>query len=232
MFYYIGINSWNLLESFVSESISPFSFYQVRGYGNNLSRYIDGTNERVNYLILSTKEIEGDYVLKVNEEILDKSNITPVKKSKTLFTYSKTIYYKKGAVAFLFSSNDLLESFVAESQILFEVKCIEKYKSEFVINTGKTKKPLVTDRIANSFSFQRHEYIVQDNVYDRLKGMIVAYTHAMVFAEDPHEQRLSCQLRDLKNSFAGLNTQVMVSESAVSNAGEYMSLIKKSQGCI
>lgn len=95
MFYYISMNSWNLLESFVSESISPFSFYQVRGYGNNLSRYIDGTNERVNYLILSTKEIDGDYILKVNEDILDKSNITPVKKSKTLFTYSKTIYYKK-----------------------------------------------------------------------------------------------------------------------------------------
>lgn len=43
MFYYISTNSWNLLESFVSESISPFSFYQVRGYGNNLSRYLDGT---------------------------------------------------------------------------------------------------------------------------------------------------------------------------------------------
>ena len=50
MFYYISTNSWNLLESFVSESISPFSFYQVRGYGNNLSRYLDGTNERANYL--------------------------------------------------------------------------------------------------------------------------------------------------------------------------------------
>jgi hypothetical protein len=62
MFYYISTNSWNLLESFVSESISPFSFYQVRGYGNNLSRYLDGTNERANYLILSTKEINGDYV--------------------------------------------------------------------------------------------------------------------------------------------------------------------------
>lgn len=129
MFYYISTNSWNLLESFVSESISPFSFYQVRGYGNNLSRYLDGTNERANYLILSTKEINGDYVLKVNDEILDKSNIAPVKNSKTLFTYNKTIYYKKGAIAFLFSSRDLLESLVAESQILFEVKCIEKYKS-------------------------------------------------------------------------------------------------------
>lgn len=228
MFYYISTNSWNLLESFVSESISPFSFYQVRGYGNNLSRYIDGINERINYLILSTKEIEGDYVLKINEDILDKSSIIPVKKSKTLFTYSKTIYYKKGAVVFMFSSNDLLESLVAESQILFEVKCIEKYRSEFVINKGKTK-PLVTDKITDSISFQRHEYIIQDNVYDRLKGMVVAYTHAMIFAENPLEQRLACQLRDLKNSFAGLNTQVMVSESAVSNEDEYLSLIKKSK---
>lgn len=83
MFYYISTNSWNLLESFVSESISPFSFYQVRGYGNNLSRYLDGTNERANYLILSTKEINGDYVLRVNDEILDKSNIAPVKNSET-----------------------------------------------------------------------------------------------------------------------------------------------------
>lgn len=55
MFYYISTNSWNLLESFVSESISPFSFYQVRGYGNNLSRYLDGTNERANYLIVSLR---------------------------------------------------------------------------------------------------------------------------------------------------------------------------------
>lgn len=228
MFYYISTNSWNLLESFVSESISPFSFYQERGYGNNLNRYIDGANERANYLILSTKEIEGDYVIKVNEDILDKSNIFPVKKSKTLFTYGKTIYYKKGCVAFLFSSNELLESLIAESQILFEVKCIEKYKSEFVINTVKTKS-LVTDNIANSISFQRQEYIAQDNIYDKLKGMIVAYTHAVVFAENLHEQRLSCQLRDLKNSLAGLNTQVMISENAVSNEDEYISLIRKAQ---
>ena len=56
-----------------------------------MSRYLDGTNERANYLILSTKEINGDYVLKVNDEILDKSNIAPVKSSKTLFKYNKKI---------------------------------------------------------------------------------------------------------------------------------------------
>ena len=104
MFYYISTNSWNLLESFVSESMSPFSFYQVRGYGNNLSRYIDGTNERANYLILSTKDVKGDYTLRVNDEILDKSNLTPVKKDKTLFTYSKTIYYLKSATCNIFDT--------------------------------------------------------------------------------------------------------------------------------
>lgn len=187
MFYYISTNSWNLLESFVSESISPFSFYQVRGYGNNLSRYLDGTNERANYLILSTKEINGDYVLKVNDEILDKSNIAPVKNSKTLFTYNKTIYYKKGAIAFLFSSRDLLESLVAESQILFEVKCIEKYKSEFIVKTSNAL-PISTGKIANAISFQLQEYVAQDCIYDRLKGMIVAFTRAMAFAKNPQEK--------------------------------------------
>lgn len=229
MFYYISTNSWNLLESFVSESISPFSFYQVRGYGNNLSRYLDGTNERANYLILSTKTINGDYVLKVNDEILDKSNIAPVKSSKTLFTYNKTIYYKKGAIDFLFSSRDLLESLVAESQILFEVKCIEKYKSKFIVKTSNAL-PISTGKIANAISFQLREYVAQDCIYDRLKGMIVAFTRAMAFAKNPQEQKLMCILRDLKNSFAGLNTQVMVSEIAVPNESKYISLIQTAKG--
>lgn len=225
MFYYICTNSWNLLESFVSESISPFSFYQVRGYGNNLSRYIDRTNERANYLILSTLEVKGDYVLRINDKILDKSNILPVKNCKTLFTYDKTIYYKKGAVDFLFSSKELLESLVAESQILFEVKCIEKYKSEFIVNTS-IAMPLSTGKIANAISFQLQEYVAQDCIYDRLKGMLVAYTRAVAFATSPKEQKLMCILRDLKNSFAGLNTQVMVSDIAVSNESKYISLIQ------
>lgn len=39
-----------------------------------------------------------------------------------------------------------------------------------------------------------------------------------------------CILRDLKNSFAGLNTQVMVSEIAVSNESKYISLIQTAKG--
>lgn len=69
MVYYIKTTSWNLLESFVSESLSPFSFYGQRDFGNNLSRHSDGISERPNYLILSTKKMKGDYVLKIEVSI-------------------------------------------------------------------------------------------------------------------------------------------------------------------
>ena len=64
--YYIEISSWNLLESFVTESISPFSFYQERDFGNNLSRYLSGEKERSYHLILSTKDLPAfvDYIKK------------------------------------------------------------------------------------------------------------------------------------------------------------------------
>lgn len=98
MLYYINVTSWNLLETFVTESLSPYSFYRDRSFGNSLSRYLDATNERGNYLILSTKDRGGDYVIKVDDSLLDPSCIELIKGSKTLFTYNKTIFYKKGKV--------------------------------------------------------------------------------------------------------------------------------------
>lgn len=95
MQYYINVTSWNLLESFVTESLSPFAFYQNRNFGNNLSRYLDKSNEKTNFLILSTKDRGGDYVIKIDEALLDSSCIFPIRKSRTLFIYSKTIFYKK-----------------------------------------------------------------------------------------------------------------------------------------
>ena len=56
MKYWLLIDSWNLMESFVTESISPYSFYQERGFGNNLSRFFKVGSEKINHLILSTKE--------------------------------------------------------------------------------------------------------------------------------------------------------------------------------
>jgi len=145
----------------------------------------------------------------------------PIKKSKTLFTYSKTVFYKKGSVSFRFSSEGLLNALVAESQILFEVKCVEKYSADFYVEMA-----IKND---NPFSFQQGEYIWQDNCFDKVKGAIVAYTQGVVSTTDADTQVLVVQIKELKNSFAGLNTSIMVNGSSVANAVAFIRAIKECQ---
>lgn len=230
MKYYISINSWNLLESFVTESLSPFAFYGKRNFGNNLSRYISGVNDKVNYLVLSTKDSGGDYSIEIDDSILDKSCIKQVKKLRTLFVYSKTIYYKVDSVKFRFSSQELLDSFIAESKILFEVKCIEKFLPYFVVKNVKEKKTSATLRkLGEPFPFEQSQYIENDNRFNLLKGAIVGYVRGELTSSGSEEQELMSKIKDIKNSFAGLNTQIMVNGIEVKNPEEYIIKLSESK---
>ena len=223
MKYYISINSWNLLESFVTESLSPFAFYSKRNFGNNLSRYISSANDKVNYLVFSTKDRGGDYSIEIDDSILDRSCIKQVKNLRTFFVYSKTIYYKVNSVKFRFSSQDLLDSFIAESKILFEVKCIEKFLPYFVVKSVKEKKTSATLRkLGELFSFEQSQYIEDDNRFNLLKGAIVGYVRGELTSSGSEEQELMSKIKDIKNSFAGLNTQIMVNGIEVKNPEEYI----------
>ena len=227
MQYYINVTSWNLLESFVTESLSPFAFYKNRNFGNNLSRYWDKSNEKTNFLILSTKDRGGDYVIKIDGTLLDSSCIFPIRKSRTLFIYSKTIFYKKGSVKFRFSSEDLRDSLMAESQILSEVKCVEKYSSDFFVEFVKQVDSKEMSKGDNPFSFQQNEFIEQDNIYNKVKGAIVAYVRGVSSSVNGEIQTLTIKTTDLKNDFAGLNTSIMVNECSISNTGNFIHLIRE-----
>lgn len=223
MKYYISINSWNLLESFVTESLSPFAFYNKRNFGNNLSRYINSANDKINYLVLSTNDNGGDFSIEVDESILDKDSIKPVKKLKTLFIYDKTIYYKAGQVVFRFANQTLLDAFVAETQILFEVKCIEKYQTAFIAKGVNEKKASVTlQKLRESFSLDQQEAIYKDNRFNLIKGAVVGYVRGELTSSGTDDQKLISMIRDIKNSFAGLNTQIMVNDIEVQHPEMYI----------
>ena len=229
MKYYISINSWNLLESFVAESLSPFAFYSKRNFGNNLSRFISNSNEKINFLVLSTADNGGDYTIVVDDAILDPSSIKPIKGLKTIIVYNKTLYYKKGYVSFRFGSQALQDAFIAESQILFEVKCIDKYKEDFFIKEVKEKKALVTlRRLGESFSFEQQNFIKGDNRFNIVKGAVVGYVRGALTTSGSSDLRLVSMIKDIKNSFAGLNTQIMVNDSEVDHPEVY---IIKLKGC-
>lgn len=218
MKYYLSINSWNLLESFVTESISPFSFYDKRNFGNNLSRYLGSNSEKINFLILSDKDQGGDYTIVLDENLLDKSSLVKIKGLTGSYTYNKTIFYKKGYVSFRFDNQDLKNALIAETKILFEVKCIEKYESDFFCQSEKKqpeKKTIM--KLGESFSFDLSYFIDNDNAYNSVKGAVVGFTRGAMTMSNPEVQKLATMVRDLKNSFAGLNTQIMVSNSSIDN---------------
>lgn len=217
MQYYIEISSWNLLESFVTESISPYSFYGERNFGNNLSRYLSGEKEKYNCLILSTRDLGGDLSLVVDESLIDTAILHPIKDLKTAFTYPKTIYYKKGLVSFRFGTEQLKESIIAESQILIEVKCIEKYKFSFYIKDKKNINRKGIFRYVDLLSFERQSYISWDNKFNKAKGAIIGYARGVYTTSDETNLDLLNSLRELKNAFGGMNTQIMMSDSLPEN---------------
>ena len=212
MHYYIEISSWNLLESFVTESISPFSFYLGRNFGNSLSRYLSGEKEKANYLILSLDDLGGDFSLIVDEDLIEQDLLYPVPGMKRAFTYPRTIYYKKGYVKFRFGTSSHMDSLISESKILLEIKCLEKYIPDFYIKSKRiTDRPTIS-RLEESFSFEKNSYISFDNNYNKIKGALVGYTRGQYTTSDSTTLELQNNLRDIKNSFGGMNTQIMMSD--------------------
>lgn len=217
MLYYINVTAWNLLETFVTESISPHIFYSQRSFGNNLSRYLDINNELGNFLILSTRDTKSDYSIQVDESLIDRNELLPIKGYDSLFLYSKTIYFKKNFISVRFSSQELLDSFLAESYILFEVKCVDKYVGSFFVNESLRSPIDVSKKLLdnNLLSFSLSDSIKHDNRFNTIKGAILGYVKGVYTQTNSQEQSLRLELNNLKNIFTGLNTHIMVSGKAV-----------------
>ena len=118
---------------------------------------------------------------------------------------------------------------MAESQILSEVKCVEKYSSDFFVKFVKQvdSKELSKRNGDNPFSFQQNEFIEQDNIYNKVKGAIVAYVRGVSSSVNGEMQTLTIKTTDLKNDFAGLNTSIMVNECSASTAGNFIRSIRE-----
>ena len=216
MKYYINVSAWNLLESFVTESISPNSFYGERDFGNNLSRYINDKNDKTNYLLLTEKDLGGDYSICIDEQLLDLKCLTAGQKKSGSYLYGKTLYYKNGLVQFRFATKELKNSLISESKILYEVKCVEKYEQDFVVEDIE-KNSLKLKRDSETISFEELTYVENDNRFNKLKGAIVGYVRGQLTTVDTKGQQLLSELKNLKNTFASLNTQIMTNDEYVDN---------------
>lgn len=209
----------------MTESISPYSFYQERSFGNNLSRFLKMGSEKINHLILSTVEPIGEYAIEISDKLLDVALLAKSGRKKTVFTYPKTIYYRKDFVRFRFYSREKQIAFFAESKILLEVKCVEKYLSDFYWdNKAKVK---LSEKSSDTLLFEKQQYLAFDKKYDSLKGAVVGYARGQLTSMDTGQQELLFHITELKNSFAGLHTELMLGENDVHD----MSVLQKIFQC-
>lgn len=213
--YWLIIDSWNLIESFTTESISPHSFYKNRGFGNTLKRLFSNGGDTINHLILTTYEPKSKFAIEISSELIETSLLETCGKKDTVFSYPKTIYFRKDKVRFRFFSEDLKNGFIAESKILFEVKCVEKYLNSFYVDCEATKK--IETNILSNFPFDGDKYLLFDNQINYIKGCIIAYARGQITSITPDLQNLLIHITDLKNTFAGLYTTVMISDEPITD---------------
>ena len=213
------------METFTTESLSPHIFYLKRAFGNDLTRYISKDGELFNNIVLYKEEPLSQFAIELDDSLFDKSLLAEYKKGET-FLYPKTVYYQKGKVRFRFKNQDSIKAFIAESKIIFEVKTIDKYSSDFFIETDTPKKaPSISGN--DSFPFDINEYMLVDNLFNSVKGGIVSYLCGLKTSTNLENQSLILSLTSLKNMIAGLNTVVMMGEENVIDYSQYkISLLK------
>lgn len=227
MKYWIVIDSWNLMETFTTESLSPHIFYLERAFGNDLTRYISKNGELFNNLILYTEEPSSDYAIELDDSLLDTSLLSENKKKKN-FLYPKTVYFQKGKVKFRFKNQDSIKAFIAESKIIFEVKTIDKYSTDFFAESNDRKKKISTGG-SDSLPFGKDEHLLVDNIFNSVKGSVVSYICGVKTTTSVENQSLMLSLNSLKNMIAGLNTVVMMGEEGSIDYSPYKISLAKAK---
>ena len=206
--YWAILNHWSFIDSMATESISPYSFYMERCFGSDLSRYIDGS-ERVNHIVLYATEPKCDIAVELSESLLDPLSLYPVDKRCKVFTYPKTIVFRKGEVRFRFSSEALFKTILSETEIMLEVKCTRLYRDDCYVSTGG--KAVTTDLYLDCLPLEKQgESIAADDRRNYVKGAVIGFVRGVLTSRSEFDRTLITKLNDLKNRFGGQHTKIMI----------------------
>ena len=212
--FWIPINLWNLNELFTTESISPISFYKERDFGNPVNRNQEKIEDE-NNLILFDDVVQSEILLKISPELLNVQCLTENsdKKAKSKsFEYPKTIYLKNSLFKVYFSSQEKLNEFLNNTFMLLEVKTVNKYKSDFVVDETISKKRQKAIFQPQLISDKNEIQPFFDKAFNQFKGLIYGYFIGAIGTLGAKEQGLVSDLSKLKNTVGSIHTDIVLSE--------------------
>ena len=212
--FWIPMNVWNLNELFTTESISPISFYEERNFGNPLNR--NQIIEDENNLVLFNSPVQSDILLKLSSEMLTKISLSKISKTKKdsleRFQYTKTIYLKKGLFKVYFRSQETFSVFLNSAFMLMEVKTVNKYKDDFIVDAEIFRNNKIPIHQYNTLIEKDKLQPSFDKAFNQIKGLIYGYIIGLIGTLSEKEQDLVSDLVKLINSIAGIHTDIVLTK--------------------
>lgn len=207
---WLPIDYWNLNEVFTTESISPISFYSLRGFGNPVNR-IHGRFEDINYLVLFQDKFDSDVTIEICSELLDESFLQRTKSGYS--EYYKTIYLRKGLFKVHFTERRKMQEYINQQFMLLEVKAVNKYQLDhFVVADLESRRVSEVSYQPKFFTDYSEKEPYFDRAYNQVKGMIYGYVIGNLGSLGTDEQGLISDLTKLKNLIGSAHTDLALTE--------------------
>ena len=204
MKYYIPTTTLNFNNILSSESISPYIFFQKRGFG--YSRwFVIPENEQSNCIVLydSLSYLErGDSELEDHPMIIEiNTNEIFREVEKGIYISDKTIYLNPWNTRFIFFNEQDKKVALSLSDSSLETKMIRLYQKGFEIRSaGKSYSRLKNEVLGES----NNSEIEHDRIINRLKGLMYGYYIGALLSCEKSTVESYNALKDLQNIFAAI----------------------------
>ena len=201
---YIPTTTLNFNNILSNESISPASFYKIRGFG--YSRWTEiPENVTDNYIVLydsfynigrDASEIEDHpLVIAINTQ----EQFQEIEKG--IFITDKTIYLNPWNTEFIFFSNKDKLTTLSLSDSSLETKMIRLYQKNFLIQPSYGSFPTVEKVLPGNVN---QAEISHDRIINRLKGLLYGYYIGALLSIDKSKVEDYNILKELLNIFASI----------------------------
>lgn len=204
MKYYIPTTTLNFNNILSSESVSPYIFFQKRGFG--YSRwFVIPENEQNNCIVLydSLSYLDrGDSELEDHPMIIEiNTNEIFREVEKGIYISDKTIYLNPWNTRFIFFNEQDKKVALSLSDSSLETKMIRLYQKGFEIRFAeKSYSRLKSEVLGESNSSE----IEHDRIINRLKGLMYGYYIGALLSSEKSTVEYYNTLKDLQNIFAAI----------------------------
>ena len=206
---YIPTTSLNFNNIMSSESISPCSFYEMRGYGykyfekvglNNLDNTILLYEEFPDFSI-DDRELESfEMVIEISTE---SSNATILHVEDGVYKCNETIYINPFDTTIYFKCNTDLVSTISKAKPSIEAKFANLYKGCLKVLTSSTKRRKYKLNLGIQDSFDRAAF-EKDVRINKIKGFVYSYIVAVNKSCSAEVALLKMHCRQLLNTLSAV----------------------------